>query len=137
MIKKLQNEILKKAFFIVGANPKLRNDDDPVALSAIKDAKAFISTLPRGMKPPSISAGTTAAPECILYLTWTAVSGGEIKSACVICKGNGLFDCSWDEKNGSTATLASIGLKTLVGTNLAEKVKNLKSLGLSLKPNQP
>lgn len=62
MIKKLQNEILKKAFFIVGANPKLRNDDDPVALSAIKDAEAFISTLPRGMKPPSISAGTTAAP---------------------------------------------------------------------------
>ncbi|MGG6351649.1 hypothetical protein [Pseudomonas putida] len=134
----LHKEILTKAFFVAGANSRFRDQNDPVALSAIKDAEAFLATLPAGTPKPDIHAGTTAAPDEIVSFNWLDFGTGRIKGVYVSCKGNGLYDASWDSQGASSGgSLSSITLNDLVKLDIARKIKTMKPQGPMPTPTIP
>lgn len=134
----VHKEILTKAFFVAGANSRFRDQNDPVALSAIKDAEAFLATLPAGTPKPDIHAGTTAAPDEIVSFNWLDFRTGRIKGVYITCKGNGLYDASWDSQGASSGrALSSITLSELVTLDIAEKINLMRGQASPSKPHMP
>lgn len=135
MDKGLHKEILAKAFFVAGSDSRFRDEKDPVAISAVKDAEAFLTTLPQNIEKPYISAGTTAAPDKIVSFTWLEAGRDGLKSVYISCKGNGLYDASWEDQDENGQSLKSISLKELIDLNIAQKINFLKGHGMIPKPS--
>lgn len=133
----LHKEILTKAFFVAGANSRFRDQNDPVALSAVKDAEEFLATLPAGTSKPYIHAGATSAPDKIVSFSWLGFGTGRIKGVYISCKGNGLYDAAWDGQGASGGSLTSITLGELVKLDIAEKIKLMKAQGSVPTPTIP
>ncbi len=133
----LHKEILSKAFFVAGANSRFRDQNDPVALSAVKDAEAFLATLPAGTPKPDIHAGATSDPDKIVSFSWLDFRTGRIKGVYVSCKGNGLYDASWDSQSANGGSLTSITFNELVNLDIAGKIKSMKGLSSAPKPTTP
>lgn len=133
----LHKEILTKAFFVAGANSRFRDQNDPVALSAVKDAEEFLATLPAGTPKPDIHAGATSAPDKIVSFSWLDFGTGRIKGVYVSCKGNGLYDAAWDSQDASGGSQSSITLIDLVKLDIAHKIKSMKAQGPMPTPTIP
>lgn len=130
----LHKEILEKAFFVAGSNPWFRDEKDTLAISAVNDAENLLKTLPPNLAKPSINAGTTASPDEIISFTWRDFRGGTVRWGHISCKGNGLYDASWEGQR-NREYWKSISLPELIALDIAQKIRSLKDSPSPAKPS--
>lgn len=129
MFDLLKDSIEQKSFFVAGADAWFRNKNDPVALSAIKDAEILLSRLPADLDVPSVHAGTTNDPETVLSFLWWGASASGIHCTEIRCIGNGLYGAFWRAANGHKVSENFIPLERLESLNPSQVIRDLSLTG--------
>lgn len=125
MEESITRQLNKRARFISGSKPQIRELEQPIVQSAIEDAINVINSLDRSTPVPCIFSGTTSLPSHIVTLSWLIGESSPTSSVSISCKGFQQFDLFWEEANGTTVSIKVDGLEDLKSFDISSKIKDL------------